>query len=59
MRKLKRWAKRNPTRLAATLTVLVGWLALVVPDAATVGLTTLVGIWTGTAVWGAVEPVKP
>lgn len=57
MKKLSKWCERNPTRVAATLTILVGWAALVIPEGFVAGLGSLVGIWTGTAVWNAVTPV--
>lgn len=53
-----RWARNNPTRAAGIIAVLIGWLGLAVPDEITAGLNTILGILTGTVVWGAVSPVK-
>lgn len=53
------WVRGNPTRFAAILMVVVGWLALLnMPDAIIAGLGTIVGIITAGPVWNAVTPVS-
>ena len=52
-----RWIQTNPTRAAGIATILIGWLGLAVPAEITTGLNTILGILTGTVVWGAVSPV--
>lgn len=58
MKAIVTWCRANPTRVSALAAVVVGWVGLVVPEEVTAGLATLVGVFTGTVVWGAVTPVK-
>jgi len=58
MNALSRWVRNNPTRAAAIAAVVIGWAGLVLPAEITAGLNTILGIVTGTAVYGAVSPVK-
>lgn len=52
------WIRQNPTRAAAIAAVIIGWAGLVIPAEITAGLNTILGIVTGTAVYGAVTPVR-
>ena len=51
------WVKQNPTRAVGVVGVLIGMLGLIVPVVITTGLTTMLGIVTGTVVWNSVTPV--
>ena len=58
MKSVLTWIKTNPTRAAGITSVLIGWLGLVLPEAFTTGLSTILGIILGTTVWNSVTPVK-
>ena len=58
MKAVQSWVVNNPTRVAAIAMILIGWLALIsVPPMVIGGLGTIVGILTGSVVWGAVTPI--
>lgn len=58
MKSIVNWVKGNPTRAAGISAVIIGWMGLILPDAFTTGLSTILGIVMGTTVWNAVTPVK-
>lgn len=58
MKSVVDWIKGNPTRAAGIAAVIIGWLGLIVPEAFTTGLSTILGIIMGTTVWNSVTPVK-
>lgn len=59
MKSIILWGRRNPTRAVGVAGVLIGMAGLVLPVVITTGLTTILGIVTGTVVWNGVSPVSP
>jgi len=58
MRTILDWAANNKTRAAGIASVLIGWLALIVPEPITTGLNQILGLVLGTVVWNTVTPVR-
>jgi len=58
MNMIVNWIKGNPTRVAAIVMILISWLAMIdVPAEIIGGLGTIVGIITGSVVWGQVNTI--